>query len=155
MSQAFWEWSLDRYEQPGVAAACLDLQDRHGLNVNICLWCLWLATEGRNATPCIEAAMKALEPWSGKITASIRETRRRLKNRPGADTLYKSVLACELDAEHIEQDTLFELAASAPESRMEVEPAAIQALSEYAGLNGLHIDFTPLLKAVLSPGKKV
>ncbi|WP_394693729.1 TIGR02444 family protein [Hyphobacterium sp.] len=155
MSQAFWDWSLQVYEQPGVAAACLDLQDRHGLNVNICLWCLWLATEGRNAALHIEAAMDALENWSGEVTSALRETRRKLKDRPRAETLYKSVLACELDAEHVEQDILFELAASAPESGTEARMTAAQALAEYARLKGLHIDFTSLLKAVLSPVKKV
>jgi uncharacterized protein (TIGR02444 family) len=155
MSQAFWEWSLYAYEQDGVAPACLDLQDRHGLNVNICLWCCWLALEGRNASPLIAAATNALEPWSGEITVAIRRTRHRLKDWPGSEALYKSVLACELDAEHIEQNILFELALDAPESRLDAEATAMEALTEYAGSKGLHVDFTTLLKAVLSTVKKV
>ena len=155
MSHAFWDWSLNAYDQPGVAAACLDLQDRHGLNVNVCLWCCWLADEGRNAAPGLKSAITALEPWSSDITKAIRETRRKLKDWPGSETLYKSVLACELDAEHIEQDILFEKAASLPESHSGAESIAAQALAEYAAIKGLHIDFTSLLKAVLSPVKNV
>jgi len=39
----FWEFSLAAYARPGVADACLSLQDRHGCEVNLLLLCLWLA----------------------------------------------------------------------------------------------------------------
>jgi len=43
---AFWRFSLDAYGRPGVAAACLDLQDRHGCDVNLILYALWLGRAG-------------------------------------------------------------------------------------------------------------
>jgi len=155
MSHAFWEWSLDRYDWPDVQIACLDLQDQNGLNINICLWCCWLAEEDRDATPSLQQAIDALEPWTRDITQAIRETRRELKNWPDASALYKSVLACELDAEHTEQDILFALAADVRESRENTAITASRSLAEYARLKGIHNDFTSLLKAVFPATKKV
>lgn len=40
----FWEFSLVAYARPGVADACLSLQDRHGCEVNLLFLCLWLAS---------------------------------------------------------------------------------------------------------------
>lgn len=155
MSQAFWDWSLGRYDRPAVASACLHLQDQHGLNINICLWCCWLAEEGRTAGPAIEQAINALQPWHGETTAALRNIRRKLKDQPRAGALYRSVLACELDAEHVEQDILFELAADLPASPCTMEETAARALDEYARKTGVHPDFTPLLKAVFSAAKNV
>ena len=42
----FWAFSLDVYGRPGVAPACLALQDRHGLDVNLLLFCCWAASQG-------------------------------------------------------------------------------------------------------------
>ena len=44
---SFWAFSLEFYARPGVAEACLALQDRHGLDVNILLLCCWLGWSGR------------------------------------------------------------------------------------------------------------
>ena len=42
----FWAFSLEVYGRPGVAPACLALQDRHGLDVNLLLFCCWAASQG-------------------------------------------------------------------------------------------------------------
>lgn len=154
MSHAFWEWSLSVYGDPDVRTACLALQDDHGLNVNICLWCAWLASEGRDATPLLETAIARLEPWSSDITHAIRKVRQQLKSVGGNDALYKSILACELDAEHVEQDLLFELSESAPESPAAMQ-AATSALDAYAGLAGVRADFTKFLESIFLGVKKV
>jgi uncharacterized protein (TIGR02444 family) len=41
----FWEWALDAYARPGVAEACLELQDVHGQNVPLLLWAAWAAAD--------------------------------------------------------------------------------------------------------------
>jgi uncharacterized protein (TIGR02444 family) len=43
----FWRFSLSFYRTQDVPAACISLQDRHGLDVNIMLFALWLASMGR------------------------------------------------------------------------------------------------------------
>ncbi|MEE2525610.1 TIGR02444 family protein [Hyphobacterium sp. HN65] len=154
MSHAFWDWSLEVYDQPAMREACLSLQDTHGLNVNICLWCAWLAQEGRDPRGLLPDAIERLEPWSADITRAIRKVRRQLKDAGGNPQLYKAILACELDAEHIEQDLLFELSETAPPAG-DAESLAAAALGDYARLAGVNADFTEFLESVFLGVKKV
>jgi uncharacterized protein (TIGR02444 family) len=152
MSHAFWDWSLGVYDRAEVRETVLALQDRHGLNVNICLWCAWLASEGRSAEPLLAKAVETLSPWSSDITQPIRTVRRRLKaSRPG-ERLYKSLLACELDAEQIEQNMLFDLSDPAPAAPPGAETART-ALEAYARLAQAEIDFDDFVKAVFLTAK--
>ncbi|MBO1256846.1 TIGR02444 family protein [Alteromonas sp. 5E99-2] len=41
-SDGFWSFSLQVYSQPQVSEHCLYLQDNHGCNVNLLLFCCWL-----------------------------------------------------------------------------------------------------------------
>jgi uncharacterized protein (TIGR02444 family) len=43
----FWRFSLNFYRQAGVAEACIALQDDFGVDVNLMLFLLWLAANGR------------------------------------------------------------------------------------------------------------
>ena len=43
----FWQFSLDFYARPGVADACLELQDRAGVDVNVLFFVLYLAAQER------------------------------------------------------------------------------------------------------------
>ena len=40
--EEFWRFALGFYARPGVAPACLELQDRHGKDVLIALYCCWV-----------------------------------------------------------------------------------------------------------------
>ena len=46
----FWRFSLQFYALPGVAPACLVLQDKGGADVNLLLFLLFLAETGRQVT---------------------------------------------------------------------------------------------------------
>ncbi|GJL97797.1 MAG: hypothetical protein DHS20C06_16140 [Hyphobacterium sp.] len=155
MSHAFWDWSLEKYDGSDVKSACLDLQDTFGLNVNILLWCCWLAQENRDASALIEQAVHTIEPWSSNFTCAIREIRQQASEDPHAASLYKSLLACELDAEQIEQSMLFDLASAAQEAGCGIIDLARTALLTYADIKGVETDFTPLLKAVFPDRKTV
>ena len=39
----FWKFSLGYYRGAGVSEACLELQDRCGVDVNVVLFLLWMA----------------------------------------------------------------------------------------------------------------
>lgn len=115
---AFWTFSVDLYDRPGVEAACIALQDRRGLNVNLLLWSLWLADCGvvldQSALGRAEAAVAS---WQTDIIEQLRRLRRRLRQQidhAGADdiagqwpgqvkTLRETILALELDCEHLTQ----------------------------------------------------
>ena len=88
----FWDWAVAVYARPGVAAACLDLQDAYGQNVPLLLWALW---RGGDVTRAIAVARS----WEDEVVAPLRGVRRRLKGRAGAEGLREHVKAVELEAE--------------------------------------------------------
>lgn len=110
----FWSFSLDFYARPDVAARCLAVQDRHGLDVNLVLYCCWrgdVLTEAR-----LQAAIALTAPWRAEIVQPLRALRRRLK--PGfppvpddaAQALRKRIADAELEAERLQQQALDALA---------------------------------------------
>ena len=46
-SSPFWTFSLGYYRGAGVSEACLELQDKCGVDVNVVLFLLWLASQKR------------------------------------------------------------------------------------------------------------
>jgi len=106
---AAWDFALRLYRAPGIAPACLDLQERHGVDVTLMLFCLWHGTVSDaplgEHLPAVAAA--ALE-WHRATVLPMRAARRWLKQgaevleQPSATALYKTVLAAEIDCEHAE-----------------------------------------------------
>jgi uncharacterized protein (TIGR02444 family) len=150
--RGFWEWSLSRYAAAGVAPGALELQDRHGLNVNILLWCAWIA--GRFSRPEDIVLRKAIDltaPWSRDVVAPLRAARRALKSPPRtasaelAAALRENVKAAELAAERIEQELLAGLAAKT----LAPQPEATNALPECRRLMARYAE---LAGAVGRPG---
>ncbi|MDM7946099.1 MAG: TIGR02444 family protein [Oceanibaculum nanhaiense] len=110
----FWSFSLDFYGRPGVVDTCLELQDRHGLDVNLVLYCCWrgdILAQGQ-----IQAAIDLTAPWRTEVVQPLRALRRRLK--PGfppfpdaeALALRKRIADAELEAERLQQQALDALA---------------------------------------------
>lgn len=68
------------YARPGVAAACLDLQDRRGFDVALLLHACWLGTRSRALAPDQAAALVSVTvPWRFEVVRPLRRLRRRLK----------------------------------------------------------------------------
>jgi uncharacterized protein (TIGR02444 family) len=129
----FWEFSLAVYAAPGVAEECLALQDRHGLDVNIALFCCWHGWSGRGRlTPAAIAAAEArVAAWTRDVVVPLRSVRRALKPlpAPAAAAIRTTVKRLELDAEREEQRLLVEgLADAAPTGDA---PAAAANLATY------------------------
>lgn len=121
---AFWRFSLAIYRRPSIAAACLALQDRCGLDVNLLLFCLWQARLGRRLSPAdLRRAMRRAAPIQMGIIAPLRAARRALKRQSGlaepalsrtAARLRRALLRHELAAEHFEQTALAGLTIGKP-----------------------------------------
>lgn len=118
---AFWSWSLAFYDRPGVPAACIGLQDRCGVDVNLLLLGLWLAARGLRLNSAAAARIAArAEGWQSEVVAPLRSVRRRLRQGLGAldggaealVELRRQIAAAELEAERLEQQELERLAAS-------------------------------------------
>ena len=116
----FWDFSLATYGRDGVANACIALQETHGADVNILLFCAWSGCNGvRLDRRRIEAVRGAVAAWHAEVVRPLRAVRRRLKSAvdgapPGdlQSALRARVQKIEIDAEHIEQLRLAALADS-------------------------------------------
>ena len=107
----FWNFSLAVYARPGVEAACLDLQDRFGADVNVALYCLWI---GRPLTgAAFDLVLEAAAPIR-QFIEPLRLMRRSLPRDDGARERQKQA---ELAAEKLEQDALEALGAPGPANR--------------------------------------
>lgn len=132
-----WDFSLAVYGRPGVAEACLALQDRHGLDVNLLLLCCWAGSQGQRLGATDMARLLAsVGDWQRSVVAPLRGVRRRLKRQPDGESgrhgaLRQAVKDCELDAERIEQIMLRD-ALAAPAARS--APAADQAACAAANM---------------------
>ncbi len=111
----FWDFSLALYARPGVAEACLRLQDGPGLDVNLLLFACWSAAE-RGAPPSRAGWRRLIDgtaAWRSQVVVPLRGVRRFLKNStvtPWSAALRERVKALELDAEHAEQLAIADLA---------------------------------------------
>jgi uncharacterized protein (TIGR02444 family) len=112
----FWRFSLEFYRQPGVAEACLELQEEGGVDVNLLLFLLWQATLRRAiSVPEIEALEARIAPWRLATVVPLRSVRRALKSPPalvaaGTAELFRSkIKAVELEAERLQQEAMYAL----------------------------------------------
>jgi uncharacterized protein (TIGR02444 family) len=109
-----WRFALALYAQPGAADACLLLQDRFGVDVNILLFAMFVATERSMAVASadVESMDTAVKAWRSQAVVPLRAIRRRLKQPLDhvagayAEALRMQVKSVELSAEQIEQALL-------------------------------------------------
>ena len=106
-----WRFSLRVYRKPGMARACLGLQDRHGLDINLLLYAAYAAVSGRGAADRrgMAAANQAIEGWRKLVIQPLRQIRRNLKGNAPAAATRQRILAAELMAEREAQRRLAEL----------------------------------------------
>jgi uncharacterized protein (TIGR02444 family) len=82
---ALWDYALRLYGEPGVEAACLTLQDRAGVDVNLLLFATWLGATGRRLEPSVlTRARQSAEDWQSRVVQPLRVVRRELKPRLAA-----------------------------------------------------------------------
>ena len=108
-----WRFSLGFYRSPGVAEACIRLQDEAGVDVNVMLYLLFLAAHGRAISADEMNRIEAVAAdWRAAVVVPLREIRRRLKSTLGAfppaitSDLRNDVKRIELGAERIQQQAL-------------------------------------------------
>ena len=117
---SFWNFSVHTYGKPGVADACLALQDRHGLDVNVLLFCCWYGyTRGVLDEPLWERVLACSEPWADNVVRPLRTVRTWMKHtgctQPEVSndecmSLREEIKRIELKAEHLQENSLQALA---------------------------------------------
>ena len=138
----FWRFSLRFYALPDVAPACLALQDEANVDVNLMLFLLFLAENGRAITRDDVAGLDAsIAPWRTQVVEPLRALRRRLKSGIGeipsatSEGLRNMVKKIELEAERLEQGRLENAAPilGKPAPRNDAARANLAAYEAYLG----------------------
>jgi uncharacterized protein (TIGR02444 family) len=162
LDNAFWKFSLAVYAAPGVADECLAVQESHAVDVNVLLFCAWLASARRVALTAadIDAIGALVGEWHKSAVKPLRGVRRYMKNVPGGDvaTLRTRAKAAELEAEQIEQSMLFSYAEQHwPQTEQTALPAALGSnlgtylrAQGYRGPGGEGLPLHALCTAVLA-----
>lgn len=107
---SFWEFSLAVYSRSGVPDACLELQDKHGADVNVVLFMLWVADRGRRlSAEDIVGMVNLTADWQSEVVRPLRLARRFLK-MPATEWQLQETAALrariktnELEAERLQQ----------------------------------------------------
>jgi uncharacterized protein (TIGR02444 family) len=127
----FWRFSVRFYAVPGVAPACIELQDQAGVDVNVLFFLLWNATEGRALSQAEVADIdRKVNAWRNAAVVPLRNIRRALRTPPPimppnvAEGFRTRVKAVELEAERLQQEALYQLTRSGIGSPA---PSAIEA----------------------------
>ncbi len=112
----FWDFSLAVWGREAVEPACLALQARHGIDVNILLFCGWAGRRGRALDEAdLGRLIEAARPWREAAVLPLRALRIWLKTQTvtpagtpaeSAAALRQRIKACELEAEAIQQALL-------------------------------------------------
>jgi uncharacterized protein (TIGR02444 family) len=154
----FWAWSLRFYKRPGVAPACLALQDRAGVDVNLLLFCLW--SGGRRLAlnrATMNKALHTSRDWSGSVVQPLRSVRRALEGPVQSSKMLqrfrRRVAALELEGERLQQDRLHALVRDMPPIRADAGALAAGNVATYfrcAGIRLAHRDQAALKTIALT-----
>ena len=102
-SNPFWTFSLALYDEPGVADACIELQDGSGVDVNLLLYCCYAsACDVPLAVSDLQAVEAAISAWREEMVRPVRALRRRSEGE-----LRDKLLEAELLAEHRQQQLMW------------------------------------------------
>jgi uncharacterized protein (TIGR02444 family) len=112
----FWRFSLQFYRLPGVAEACIELQEQGGADVNLLLFLLWHGAQQRAlSTAQVDELEQKIAGWRDLTVIPLRAVRRALKSPPGlveagaAEAFRTRIKAVELEAERLQQEAMYGL----------------------------------------------
>ena len=149
----FWRFSLAFYRLPKVADACIALQEEAGVDVNVLLYLLWQARQGRRFAVDDVAALEAkVAPWREATVVPLRNVRRALKSPPAlvaganAEAFRNRIKAVELEAERLQQEAMFALT---PQGQAGASAAAAAKANVDAYATALRTSFPQAPTAVL------
>ncbi|MEX1368291.1 MAG: TIGR02444 family protein [Nannocystaceae bacterium] len=137
-SDDLWSFAVRTYAREGVAAACLRLQDDHGLDVDVVLGCLWHARRGGTLDEAQLASMLAAAEPARRHIEQVRSVRRAVgsdrEHEPRWQPTYERLRDAELEAERVELAGIETALREAPRSTTAGPPAslALASLQTYA-----------------------
>lgn len=146
----FWQFSLRVYREPQVAEACLALQEQCGVDVNLLLYLLWQAQQGRRLAAADVAALEAkVGPWRERTIIPLRNLRRALKSPPDlldpatAEAYRNRIKSVELEAERLQQEAMAALPVGGV-AEADAAAAARHNLAAYGSVLGVELPPAPV-----------
>ncbi len=165
-----WSFSDQIYKLPEVEGACLKLQNNFDADINIIMYCLWIADKGikLNQEDAIVLIQTTL-PWQKTILKPLRDARKMMKQHIIAmptdllDQTITNLSEMELNAEHMSQMALEKIIDTdkATEEASAVECATLntslylQQLESVSSINDVTEDLNKLLNAVYQDAEAV
>ena len=111
-NQSCWDFVVGLYARPGISQACLELQDRLGVDVSFLLTVLFYAKHRNIDLSVGEIASldRSISAWRDGVIAPLRRLRRHVKTsgllNSSIEEFYQRIKADELLAEQLEIETL-------------------------------------------------
>jgi uncharacterized protein (TIGR02444 family) len=149
-----WRFAVSLYGRGEVAAACLELQDAHGLDVDLVLACLWYACDRRHPLERtrlreLQHRVAPLRQWTVRMRQLRRELERPSRLDPSYRELYDHAKTTELSAEALSLAVLYDALAADPRGEQMPAIAAEASLYRYAEIEGA-AGAEPLLHALVA-----
>ena len=136
LEAASWAFAVDIYARPGVAEACLKLQNEAGVDVMMFLMAAYAAVRHRIllTPPEIRKLEEACRPWREQIVRPIRAIRSKLKSGPlpapnsETEQFRSQVKSIELAAERLQNHLLADRLPLRPAERDAVAPEDLRSV---------------------------
>ncbi len=141
----FWRFSLQFYRLPGVAEACIALQEEAGVDVNLLLFLLWHGARQRALSAAEIAGLdQQIAGWRDLTVIPLRAIRRALKSPPAlveagsAEAFRTRIKGVELEAERLQQEAMYHLvrASMLGEATASAASAARHNVAAYESVRG-------------------
>lgn len=134
MKNDLWDFALNFYQQPGVEASCLLLQEQFGLSINRIIYAAWCGCSGSELL--IDDALEKANRWQQGITHPLRAIRYKVrveKSEDAAlDACYQALRKAELACEQVELALLYQ-------QHQQDSPHSVQAGSTALGYQNIEI----------------
>lgn len=150
--EGFWDFSVRTYRTNGVPDACLSLQNEHGADVNMLLYCCWVgAYLGKFETEHFDEAIGFAGRWADKVVIPLRSARTWMKlagcTEDGVPTddcmrLRDKIKSVEFASEKLQQQVLESLVSvdkPRGDAPGQVVDDVVANLLKYAGHTGIDI----------------
>ena len=121
--ETFWDFSIRTYRTPGVPDACLSLQNDHGADVNMLLFCAWTgAVTGVFDDDLFRRASEYSGHWVENVVGPLRNARTWMKHT-----------GCELDL--VPTETCMELREDVKEVEFAAEKMQQEVLEKLVSID--------------------
>jgi len=114
--EGFWDFSVRTYRTQGVPDACLSLQNDHGADVNMLLYCCWVGVYvGQFDDELFERSSQFSSTWASNVVVPLRSARTWMKHegcgvKPVATdacmALRENIKSVEFHSEKLQQEAL-------------------------------------------------